>query len=235
MSQQRFPVYLEAGEKRVFAGSIDWPGWCRSGKNDETALRALLSYAPRYAAALHRERVNFMAPARREDFLLAERLKGNATTDFGAPAIPPSLDAEPAGETQMEFFRSIVKACWKAFDLAVREAGGTDLLRGPRGGGRDLDEIVAHVADAELAYVGKFGAKVPPGPDRSALETLAIVRQTTLDLLRATEDSPSAERGPRGGVRWTLRYFVRRAAWHVLDHAWEIEDRNPHSGSALSP
>jgi hypothetical protein len=31
--------------------------------------------------------------------------------------------------------------------------------------------------------------------------------------------------GPRGGVRWTARYYVRRSAWHVLDHAWEIEDR----------
>jgi hypothetical protein len=34
-----------------------------------------------------------------------------------------------------------------------------------------------------------------------------------------------AERGPRGGIRWPARYYVRRAAWHVLDHAWEIEDR----------
>jgi hypothetical protein len=27
--------------------------------------------------------------------------------------------------------------------------------------------------------------------------------------------------------RWPPRYVVRRAAWHVLDHAWEIEDRIP--------
>jgi hypothetical protein len=33
-------------------------------------------------------------------------------------------------------------------------------------------------------------------------------------------------RGPRGGKRWSAPYFVRRAAWHVLDHAWEIEDRS---------
>jgi hypothetical protein len=26
-------------------------------------------------------------------------------------------------------------------------------------------------------------------------------------------------------VLWSPRYFARRAAWHVLDHAWEIEDR----------
>jgi hypothetical protein len=26
-------------------------------------------------------------------------------------------------------------------------------------------------------------------------------------------------------VHWTPRYFVRRMAWHELDHAWEIEAR----------
>jgi hypothetical protein len=25
---------------------------------------------------------------------------------------------------------------------------------------------------------------------------------------------------------WSPRYFVRRSAWHALDHAWEIEDRS---------
>ena len=41
-------------------------------------------------------------------------------------------------------------------------------------------------------------------------------------LTRAViEGLPAA--GPRGGVIWTARSFVRRAAWHVLDHAWEIE------------
>ncbi len=33
------------------------------------------------------------------------------------------------------------------------------------------------------------------------------------------------ERGSRGGTLWTPRYFVRRVAWHTLDHAWELEDR----------
>jgi hypothetical protein len=33
------------------------------------------------------------------------------------------------------------------------------------------------------------------------------------------------ERGPRGGAIWSARNYVRRIAWHVLDHAWEIEDK----------
>ncbi len=42
-------------------------------------------------------------------------------------------------------------------------------------------------------------------------------------LLAAHGEIPA--RGPRGGVRWTPRYFARRAAWHVLDRVWGIEDR----------
>jgi hypothetical protein len=33
------------------------------------------------------------------------------------------------------------------------------------------------------------------------------------------------DRGPRGGRVWAPRHFVCRVAWHVLDHAWKIEDR----------
>ncbi len=44
------PVYLELGSKRVFAAAVDWPGWCRSGKDERQALDALLAAAPRYAA-----------------------------------------------------------------------------------------------------------------------------------------------------------------------------------------
>jgi hypothetical protein len=25
---------------------------------------------------------------------------------------------------------------------------------------------------------------------------------------------------------WPARYAIRRIAWHVLDHAWEIEDKS---------
>ena len=45
-------VYIEAGSKRVFAGALDWPGWCRSAKDEDGALAALVAYGPRYAAVL---------------------------------------------------------------------------------------------------------------------------------------------------------------------------------------
>ena len=51
-------------------------------------------------------------------------------------------------------------------------------------------------------------------------------REAILKAVAASAHGEVPERGPRGGVRWTARYFVRRDAWHVLDHTWEIEDRS---------
>lgn len=50
-------------------------------------------------------------------------------------------------------------------------------------------------------------------------------RQTVLDALESAVKNGLPEKGPRGGKIWPARYFVRRVGWHVLDHAWEIEDR----------
>jgi hypothetical protein len=57
------PVYVEAGGQKVFACSIDFPGWCRSGKTEELALEALAAYAPRYAEVAKRAKAAFPAPA----------------------------------------------------------------------------------------------------------------------------------------------------------------------------
>ena len=31
--------------------------------------------------------------------------------------------------------------------------------------------------------------------------------------------------GGEASTTWSRRYFLRRTAWHVLDHAWELEDK----------
>ncbi len=82
-------VYVEATGKRAFAGAIDWPGWCRSGKDEEAALESLFGYGPRYARVLKGSGVRFTAPGRPSTLSVVERMKGDATTDFGAPSIAP--------------------------------------------------------------------------------------------------------------------------------------------------
>src|SRR5919202_1530060 len=79
-------VYLEVGAKRVFAGALRWPGWCRSGRDEGSALQALVDHGPRYAAAIGNAAPDFRPPVDLTAFEVRERLPGDATTDFGAQA-----------------------------------------------------------------------------------------------------------------------------------------------------
>jgi hypothetical protein len=218
-------VYLEVGKKRTFAGAIDWPGWCRSGDDEGSALEALVASAPRYALVLRGTRLGFRAPTDPSTFTVVQRLKGDATTDFGAPGSAPSADQEPVTAADLRRFEAVLRATWRAFDRAVEGAAGKELTKGPRGGGRSLDGIVRHVIDAEGAYLNALGWKLRKdrGSDRSG--EIERTRKAVLEGLEASVRGEILRRGPRGGVRWLPRYFVRRLAWHALDHAWEIEDR----------
>ena len=212
-------VYVEAGAKRAFAGAVEWPGWCRSGRDEISALEALLAYAPRYSDALKRSRLGFEVPS---DIRIVERLAGDASTDFGVPGLAPSADAEPMTKADLRRAEAVLRACWRTFDAAVDAATGMELRKGPRGGGRDLDRIVEHVVGADGGYLRMIGLK--PGPEQEAgPEPMRAAILAGLEGAVRDGVPPS----PRGGKRWAPRYFVRRSAWHVLDHAWEIEDRNP--------
>ena len=219
--------YLEIGTKRIFAGALEWPGWCRSGRDEAAALQALVDYAPRYARAIASARLPFHAPEAVSALVVVERLKGGGGTDFGAPEMAPAWDAQTLDYAGLRRLEALLRACWQAFDAARRQAVGKALLKGPRGGGRELDAIAWHVQNAEQSYLSRIGWKVDNRNESDLDAALSQTRQASLDALAAIVADPGAmpTRGPRGGARWTPRYFVRRMAWHALDHAWEIEDR----------
>jgi hypothetical protein len=217
-------VYLEEGKKRTFAGALDWPGWCRQGPNEADALASLLSYGPRYAAILAGTRLGFAAAKDLAQFDVVERLPGTATTDFGAPGVAPTIDHERSCDSAtLRRFEKILSAGWQAFDQAVDAARGKTLATGPRGGGRSVEAIVKHVIEADASYIRAVGWKPPKAAKPH--ESLAQTREAILAALEASAAGEIPEKGPRGGVRWTARYFVRRAAWHVMAHVWEIERR----------
>jgi len=218
-------VYLEIGQTRTFAVALDWPGWCRSGRDETSALQALYDYGPRYARALQTTRLPFRAPSQASALVLVERLTGNATTDFGAPDLALSRDTKPIDPTELQRWQVVLKACWRTFDTAVRAATGQALSKGPRGGGRDLTKIMEHVRDVDASYLSSLGGKLKPSDEDEPSQALAHIRQAILITLIAAARGEVPARGPRGGVRWTPRDSVRRLAWHGLDHAWEIEDR----------
>ena len=223
-SAKRIEVYIETGSKRTFAGAIDWPGWCRSGRDELLSLERLLSYAPRYARALAGKQIAFTQPTDLSTFTVVERIEGNATTDFGAPAIAPSADARPLDEPELHRLEGILTACWGALDAAAKTAEGKELAKGPRGGGRDLHQIVEHAMEAETAYLSRLGWTAAQQPREDSLEPHKS-RDLILRALQAAAHGEIPHREPRGAALWTPRYFVRRIAWHALDHAWEIEDR----------
>jgi hypothetical protein len=213
-------VFLEVGQSRIFAVVPNWPGWCRSGKSEDAALQALLDYVPRYAQALAGSGLVFPDALTSTDLHVAGRVEGNGTTDFGAPAIALPADDSPVSEDELARMQNILSASWHAFDRAVQAAQGRSLRKGPRGGGRDQAKMIGHVGEAELAYLSALGGKMPPGGQDDQTR-----RSVILDALAASVYGEIPAIGPRGGARWTPRFFVRRTAWHALDHAWEIEDR----------
>jgi hypothetical protein len=215
-------IYLEVGKKRVFAAAIDWPGWARSGRDEAQAIEALRAAAPRYMAVARTARVKF-GPADTQEFEVVERLPGSMTTDFGAPGAVPAFDAESVDPREAKRLVALVNASWTIF-LDVVSTAPLELRKGPRGGGRNRDKIVEHVVNAEWAYARKLGLRseaAQPRPDDEA--AVAAFRSAISKAL--LEGMTSGEAVARGS--WPPRYAARRVAWHVLDHAWEIEDKSP--------
>jgi hypothetical protein len=213
----RTPVYLEVGTKRVFACSVDWPGWCRSGKDEDAALKTLADYAGRYAAVADRAGKRF--PKHTGDELdVVERVPGSATTEFGAPGVVPLLDSAALTQHAAHRMADLVVASWSVLD-SVAAASPEQLRKGPRGGGRDRDKMLQHVLSAEAAYARKIDVlhKEPELGDTAAIGALRDA--ITAALRAARSGDPVRENG------WPPRYAARRIAWHGLDHAWEMEDR----------
>ena len=230
-------IYVEAGAKRVFAGAVDWPGWTRGGRDEDAAIEALAAYGPRYRAAMGRAARGFRAPADASGLDVVERLNGNASTDFGAPAASPKADDRPLDEAELARQSRLLRAAWAALDRAAEAHGSAVLRTGPRGGGRDLPRIVSHVAEAEGSYLKSLGGSFRPGREADQAAVIAGLRRAVLDTLRSRARGEPLAPSRRRSPPWSPRYFLRRATWHVLDHAWEIEDRAAPEprGSSRSP
>lgn len=223
--EQTVEIAIERAERRAFAIAYDWPGWARSGRDEATAIQTLVNYGPRYAATLRSTEYAFTPPESLDAYQVIERLEGNSTTAFGAPAMPIRGDNEPISEGEWVRFQVMLQASWEVFDHALFAAKGKELRKGPRGGGRDQEKMLEHVIMADESYLAKLGWKFDKLEDVPADDQLVHIRQAILEGLQASNRGEIASTGPRGGSRWTPRFFVRRVIWHILDHAWELEDR----------
>jgi hypothetical protein len=210
------PVYIESGAKKVFACAVDFPGWCRSGKDEQAALEALASYAPRYAEVAKLAKAAF--PSKAVELEVVERVKGKGATDFGIPHEIPRADAEPLTARQAARQVELMRAAWAVLDKVAR-AAPAELRKGPRGGGRDRDKMLGHVLGAEAAYARQLGIRHPE-PELGDTVAIRALRDDIAEALSGASDGSPLR--PKG---WPPRYAFRRISWHVLDHAWEMQDR----------
>lgn len=194
-------VYLEEGARSVFAVSLDWPGWCRRADTADGALDEHDAYRVRYADKIGGR----FDPGPLE---VVGTIPGNRTTDFGAPDARGPWDVEDLSASDLQRQVGLLGDCWSGFDRVVAISSEA-LRKGPRGGGRDRDAIVDHVREAERSYGRKIGVRMPPRSEWSEQRT-AIAAAL---LARLSETA------------WPIGHAIRRLAWHVLDHAWEVEDK----------
>ncbi|MEJ2711446.1 MAG: hypothetical protein P8074_27815, partial [Anaerolineales bacterium] len=193
------------------AGALDWPGWSRSGRDEDAALEALLAYGPRYERAIQPAQLGFHSPQDVNALVVSERLEGNSTTDFGAPAIAPAIDADPVDPSELHRFQALLQACWQAFEAAVEQAKGKELRKGPRGGGRDLDKIVAHVLGAESAYLSRLGWKFKLNEETAADEELNRIQE---EISKALLRSPFRLAHPRSRLGDRRPPHLNRSPFH---------------------
>ena len=214
-------VILELGTKRrVVAGAMDWPGLDRWGTSEDDAVEKLLSYVPRYAGVAERAGKK-SAFARARAVEIVERVPGSSSTDFwGIAHVPSEIEREVLSAADLERRLDLLRACWAYFDdVAARISD--ELRPGPRGAGRRHDQIVRHVYSNEPDQFSRKVEVRTPFETVLTRDSLATHRGAYLEAIRAY----NAEGKP--ARTWPLQFLVRRTAHHVMDHAWEMEDRDP--------
>ena len=207
--------------KRAVAIALDWPGWSRGAKTPEAALETLESYRSRYRpiAALANMTSEFDAAGALE---VVEDKVGTGSVDFwGISFSPAAIETEPMDEAALERGLTLLRACWTYFDdVAARVSA--EMRKGPRGGGRDRDRIISHVVRVESEdFARQVGLQIPEGA-AVPLDARQRYREEYVAAMRAYNAGQVAKRMRS----WNLPFMIRHSAFHTLDHAWEMEDKD---------
>ena len=227
----RMPVrtVIEHGtkDKRSVAFSLDWPGWSRGAKTAELALQTLESYRARYrpVATLAGVDPEFDDAG---PLVLVEDRVGTGSTDFwGISFSPSSTEVDPMSEAELERKLTLLRACWAFFD-AVAARVSPEMRKGPRGGGRERDRIISHtIRNESESFAAQVGLRIPEGA-ALAPGALEPYRDAYVEAMRAY-NAGEVEKRMRS---WTLPFLIRHSAFHTLDHAWEMEDKDLSGASS---
>jgi hypothetical protein len=208
-------------DKRSVAFSLDWPGWSRGAKGAELALDTLESYRERYrpVAVLAGMAREFDAAGPLE---VVEDRVGTGSTDFwGISFSPSSTEQGPMSDAELERKITLLRACWAFFD-AVAARVSPEMQKGSRGGGRDRDRIISHTIRTESEdFAKQVGLRIDDGGALTP-DGLREYREAYVASMRGY-NAGKVERRMRS---WTLPFLIRHSAFHTLDHAWEMEDKD---------
>ena len=213
-------VMLETGPKgkQVVAIAPDWPGLERGAQTEDAAIERLRAYLPRYAPVAKLAGMDD-AFATSSDVDVVERYPGVGSTDFwGISFAFSDSDRQPMSDNELERELTLMRACWTFFD-GVRSRVSAEMQKGPRGGGRDRDKIVRHTFGTEQDWAKKLGVLTPDGAMLTD-DGLNAHRAAYRDAIRAFHSEGKMAR------TWPLRYLIRHTAYHTMDHAWEMEDKD---------
>ena len=218
-SQLRVLIEEPTRGKRWVAVAADWPGLERGGKTEDQAVEKLAGYIARYLPIAKRARLGSEL-AKQTDLEIIGHYPGTGSTDFWGISFAPSpLDREPFDAPTFDRQARLLRAAWAEFDETAARVSA-ELRPGVRGGGRSRDRIVRHVLANEG---GDFSRRVKEPSELDDLLTpggLADHRDRFVKAMRAWY----AEGLPLG--KWTVPYLLRHTAYHVLDHTWEMQDRD---------
>ena len=218
-SELRVLVEEPTRGKRWVAVAADWPGLERGGKTEDEAVAKLARYVPRYLPVAKRARLGAELAAQ-TDLEIVGRYRGVGSTDFWGISFAPSpLDREPFDAPTFDRKVRLLRAAWAEFDETAARVSA-ELRPGARGGGRSRDQIVRHVLANEA---GDFSKRVKAQSDLDDLTTprgLTEHRDRFVEAMRAWYEAGK----PLG--YWTIPYLLRHAAYHTLDHTWEMQDRD---------
>ncbi len=214
-------VMLEVGpkEKNVVAVAPDWPGLERGAKTGEAAIDKLQSYLPRYAKVAKLAGMDKQFAASK-NVDIVEQYRGTGSTDFwGISFAFSSIDGQDMSSKELERELSLMQACWTFFD-DVRSRVSAEMQRGPRGGGRDRDRIVRHTLGTEQDWAKKLDVLTPQGEVVTDAKRLKAYRGAYCTAIRTFHSEGKMAR------TWPLRFLIRHTAYHTMDHAWEMEDKD---------
>ncbi len=220
-NQIRMTLEIGPKRKKVVAVAPDWPGLERGAKTEEEAIKRLRSYFPRYSPVAKLAKLDAEFDAI-QNVRVVEQYPGTGSTDFwGISFAFSKIDKQSMSGDELERELTLLRACWTFFD-DVRSRVSAEMQKGPRGGGRDRDHIVRHTLYAEQSWAKMIGVLTPD----DALLTSRGLKAHREAYCHAIRDYHSQGKLAGKLAKWPLRFLIRHTAFHAMDHAWEMEDKD---------